>query len=54
MEILIDKIFPNLPKGKMSEIEADLAKYPPPPPEPAKAESPQKSEKEKATSKQEE
>ncbi|HHT4259133.1 TPA: phage portal protein [Klebsiella variicola] len=37
MEILIDKIFPNLPKDKLAEIEKDLAKYPPPPEAPAAA-----------------
>lgn len=29
MEILIDKIFPNLPKEKMKEIEKDLLQFPP-------------------------
>lgn len=54
MEILIDKIFPNLSKDKLSEIATDLAKYPPPPLEPAAATSPQKLEKDKPTSKPEE
>lgn len=29
MEILIDKIFPNLSKGKMKDIEKDLLQFPP-------------------------
>ncbi|PXH98461.1 hypothetical protein DMQ94_23800, partial [Klebsiella variicola] len=29
MEILIDKIFPNLSKDKMKDIEKDLLQFPP-------------------------
>ncbi|HGH5398744.1 TPA: hypothetical protein ACJI3N_005352, partial [Raoultella planticola] len=29
MEMLVDKIFPNLPKAKKDKVEADIESYPP-------------------------
>ena len=53
MELLLDKVFPNLTKERKAEIDSDLKKYPPQPVEPAPAGGAKKPESTTSAAKEE-
>lgn len=53
MELLLDKVFPNLTKERKAEIDSDLKNYPPQPVEPAPAGGAKKSEPTTSATKEE-